>query len=86
MLYLHKGEDMNRVEKRNLIHKFNRAKGLKKKNTKGAFGILSEYVRESRKREALRKAKKPKHVETKQVTKDITQPVETKEVKEKGNE
>ena len=44
MLYLHKGEDMNRIEKRNIIHKFNRTKGLKKKKTKGAFGKINDFI------------------------------------------
>ena len=74
----------NRKEARVMMRKFKHLRGLKRRRTKGAFGALPEYMRESKKKEAERKANKLKHVETKEVTKDNAQPVENKEVKEKN--
>ena len=79
---------MNRIEKRNLIHKFKKAKGLQKKKTKGSFGRLPEYIMDNRKNKALKK-KNTELVENKQVTKSVVS-VETntvtKTTQEKKNE
>lgn len=49
---------MNRTEKRNLIRKYNKRKGLQKKKSKGSYGRPPEYIMEDRKQKLLKKAKK----------------------------
>ena len=75
---------MNRVENRNLIHKFKKVKGLQKKKTKGSFGRLPEYVMDNKKNKALKK-KNTEPIENKEVTKSVVS-VENNAVKEKTNE
>ena len=71
----------NRKEWRASMRRFKHLRVIKKTKTKGAFGKLSEYMREIKKKRDLKKAEKMKPIETKQVTKEKTQPIETKEVK-----
>ena len=84
----------NRPEWRASIRKFKHLRVAKKAKTKGAFGQLSEYMREIKKKLDLKIAEKMKQKNTKfaeptdikQVTKEKTQPVVTKEVKGKKDE
>lgn len=79
----------NRQEWRASMRRFKHLRVAKKAKTKGAFGQLSEYMREIKKKSDLKKAEKmklknvkfTKPVETKEVKKEKTQPVVTKEVK-----
>ncbi len=58
----------NRKEFRAMMRKFKHKRVLQKAKTKGAFGLLPKYMRESKKNEA----KIVEHVETKEVTKGDT--------------
>ncbi len=77
----------NRKEYRASMRHFKHLRAIKKSKTKGAFGAISEYIRESRKKEAVKKAQNQSFdkestqvVEAKEVTKEKIQPIETKEV------
>ena len=85
----------NRKEWRASMRKFKHLRVAKKTKTKGGFGRLSEYMRDIKKKSDLEKAEKMKTknvkfnaqpTETKEVTKEKTQPVDIKEVKGKKNE
>ena len=76
----------NRKEYRASMRHFKHLRAIKKSKTKGAFGAIFQYIRESKKKETERKAKNSKPVETKEVTKEKTQSIETKEVTKETNE
>lgn len=84
----------NRKEYRATMRKFKHVRVAKKKNTKGAFGAISEYIREHRNKKAFKKNSKLSDkvvtVEKKQVTptKNVkkSETVANKEVKKETNE
>ena len=68
----------NRKEYRASMRRFKHLRVAKKKSTKGAFGAISEYIREYRKKKAFKKNSK---LSDKVVTVEKKEVTSTKEVK-----